>query len=44
MKVIVHDLESPYADRMEAKADRVIEADGKYAPALCSVQLPGFRF
>ena len=32
MKVIVHDLESPYADRMEAKADRVIEADGKYAP------------
>ena len=32
MKVIVHDLESPYADGMEAKADRVIEADGKYAP------------
>ena len=32
MKVIIHDLGSPYAGLVEAKCDQVIEADGKYAP------------
>ena len=32
MKVIVSDLGSQYAGRIEAKCDRMIEADGKYAP------------
>ena len=32
MKVILHDLDSRYAGLIEAKADRAIEADGKYAP------------
>jgi len=32
MKVIVHDLESPYAERLAAKCDRAVAADGKYAP------------
>ena len=32
MKVIIHDLGSPYAGLIEAKCDQVIEADGKYAP------------
>ena len=32
MKVILHDLESPYADMIHAKCDRAIAADGKYAP------------
>jgi hypothetical protein len=32
MKVIIHDLDSQYAGMMEAACDRVITADGKYAP------------
>ena len=32
MKVMIHDLESPYADMIHAKCDRAIPADGKYAP------------
>ena len=32
MKVILHDLESPYADMIHAKCDHAIAADGKYAP------------
>ena len=32
MKVIIHDLESPYAGMIEAKCDRAVAADGKYAP------------
>ena len=32
MKVILHDLESPYADMIREKCDRAISADGKYAP------------
>ena len=32
MKVILHDLESPYAGMIPAKCDRAIAADGKYAP------------
>ena len=32
MKVIVSDLGSQYAGMIEAKCDRLIEADGKYAP------------
>ena len=32
MKVIIHDLDSQYAGMMEAACDRVIAADGKYAP------------
>ena len=32
MKVILHDLEAPYADRLEAKGGLVLAADGKYAP------------
>ena len=32
MKVILHDLDHPYDSLMEAKGDRVIAADGKYAP------------
>ena len=32
MKVILHDLQGPYAALIQAKCDRVIEADGKYAP------------
>ena len=32
MKVIIHDLDQPYDGMMEAHCDRVIPADGKYAP------------
>jgi multimeric flavodoxin WrbA len=32
MKVILHDLDRQYDGMMEAKCDRVIAADGKYAP------------
>ena len=32
MKVIVSDLESQYAGLIEGKSDRIIEANGKYAP------------
>ena len=32
MKMIIHDLESQYADMIDAKCDRAISADGKYAP------------
>ena len=32
MKVIIHDLDSLYAGMMETACDRVIAADGKYAP------------
>ncbi len=32
MKVIIHDLGSRYAGPIEAKCDRSIDADGKYAP------------
>ena len=32
MKVIIHDLESRYAGMIETKGDRVVSADGKYAP------------
>ena len=32
MKVIVSDLGSQYAGMIEAKCDRILEADGKYAP------------
>ena len=32
MKVIIHDLGSRYDGMMEAACDRVIAADGKYAP------------
>lgn len=32
MKVILHDLEPAFAGGLAAKFDRVIEADGKYAP------------
>ena len=32
MKVIIHDLDRPYDGMMEAKCDRMIAADGKYAP------------
>ena len=32
MKVILHDLGPQYEDMIEAKCDRVIDADGKYAP------------
>ena len=32
MKIIVHDLDRPYDGMMEAKCDRSIAADGKYAP------------
>jgi len=32
MKVIIHDLEKQYADMINAKCDRAIAADGKYAP------------
>ena len=32
MKVILHDLPPEYAGGLEAKFDRVIDADGKYAP------------
>ena len=32
MKVILHDLDRSYDGMMEAKCDRMIAADGKYAP------------
>ncbi len=32
MKVIVHDLDRRFDGRMEARCDRMIAADGKYAP------------
>ena len=32
MKVIIHDLESRYSGAIQEKCDRVVEADGKYAP------------
>ena len=32
MKVILHDLGSQYAGMVEARCDRAIDADGKYAP------------
>ena len=32
MKVILHDLDRAYDGMMEAKCDRMIAADGKYAP------------
>ena len=32
MKLIIHDLGSQYADLINAKCDRAIAADGKYAP------------
>ena len=32
MKVIIHDLEQRYAGMIEAKCDRAVAADGKYAP------------
>ena len=32
MKIILHDLERAYDGMMEAKCDRMIAADGKYAP------------
>ena len=32
MKVILYDLDRPYEDMLQTKADRVIAADGKYAP------------
>ena len=32
MRVIIHDLKEPYAELIRSKCDRVIEADGKYAP------------
>ena len=32
MKVILHDLDRTYDDRIETKCDRMIAADGKYAP------------
>ncbi len=32
MKVILHDLGSSYTGQLRAKCDRVLEADGKYAP------------
>ena len=31
MKVIIHDLDRSYDERMEARCDRAIAADGKYA-------------
>ena len=32
MKVIIHDLGSRYAGMFEGEGDRIIDADGKYAP------------
>ena len=32
MKVVLHDLDRKYDGMLEAKSDRVIAADGKYAP------------
>ncbi len=32
MKVIIHDLDSRYAGMIDAKCDRSVAADGKYAP------------
>ena len=32
MKVILHDLGSGYSGRLRERGDRIIEADGKYAP------------
>ena len=32
MKVIIHDLDSQYADMIQAHCDRAVAADGKYAP------------
>jgi multimeric flavodoxin WrbA len=32
MKVIVHDLDPPYSERLLTKCDAIVEADGKYAP------------
>ena len=32
MKIILHDLDRPYDEILQAKCDRVIAADGKYAP------------
>ena len=32
MKVIIHDLENRYEDMIDAKCDRAVAADGKYAP------------
>lgn len=32
MKVILHDLDSSYSERLSAKCDAIVEADGKYAP------------
>ena len=32
MKVILHDLERTYDDLMKTRCDRIIPADGKYAP------------
>ena len=32
MKVIIHDLDKQYSEQIEAKCDRAVAADGKYAP------------
>ena len=32
MKIIIHDLGSQYTGLIESKCDRIVEADGKYAP------------
>ena len=32
MKLIIHDLDSPYDAMIQAKCDRALAADGKYAP------------
>ena len=32
MKVIIHDLDKQYSEQIEAKCDRAVVADGKYAP------------
>ena len=32
MKVVIHDLEGPYAKMLEAAFDQAIRADGRYAP------------
>jgi multimeric flavodoxin WrbA len=32
LKVILHDLDSSYNERLSAKCDAFVEADGKYAP------------
>lgn len=32
MRVIIHDLDSKYSNLIESRSDRVVSADGKYAP------------